>query len=77
MTQKRTVPQAVFDSPEAQRIARQAAKDVEQGALDAWRRGDPVPEGDPNHPKYNGGVAPRRLFGRPAQQHLDLQQRSR
>jgi hypothetical protein len=77
MTKKRTVQQSVFDSPEARRIARQAVTEVKKEALDAWRRGDPVPEGDPNHPKYNGGVDPRKLFGRPVQQHLDLQQRRR
>lgn len=77
MTQKRTVPQAVFDSPEALRLARRAVEESQREMDEAWRRGDPVGEGDPNHPKYNGGVDPRKLFGRPVQAHLDLQYKGR
>lgn len=49
--EKRTVPQAVFDSPEALRIAK-------QGHAEACRKLDATPrhllgEGNPNHPMYD------------------------
>lgn len=77
MNQKRTLAQSLFDSPEARRIARRAVAEAQRELDEAWRRGDPVGEGDPNHPMYNGGVDPRKLFGRPAADHMALQQRRR
>ena len=48
---KRTVPQAVFDSPEALRVAKQAHKEAcEQ--LDRTPR-HLLDEGNPNHPRYD------------------------
>ena len=76
MSAKRTVSQAVFDSPEGRRVAREGTAAATRELDAAWRRGDPVDEGDPNHPKYNGGVDPRFLFGRLANEHMELQHRA-
>jgi hypothetical protein len=51
---KRTIPQAVFDSPEALRVAK-------QGHLEACRLYEAIPdhlrgEGDPNHPMYRNKI---------------------
>ena len=51
---KRTVPQSVFDSPEALRVAK-------QGHLEACRLYEAIPdrlrgEGDPNYPMYHNKI---------------------
>jgi hypothetical protein len=65
---KRTVPQAVFDSKEARRVAR-------QGHLEACRELNRTPrhlldEGNPNHPNYD-----LKLFGYDANEFLSKQYR--
>jgi len=63
--EKRNVPQAVFDSPEARRAADRghaaACRDLEAKRYPA--------EGDPNHPQYNNGF----LFGYPTAEFLAKQ----
>lgn len=53
---KRTIPQSVFDSPEAQRIAKQAHREAcKELARTPRHKLDP---GNPNHPDYD-----HRIFG--------------
>lgn len=63
---KRTVPQAVFDSPEAIRIARQAHREA-CAELDATPR-HLLDEGNPNHPMYDN-----KIFGYDEQEFLRRQ----
>ena len=70
---KVSVHQAVFDSPEAERVAQSAHLAALKELDVAWQAGKQVDEGDPNHPMYNGGIDPRYLFGRKAADHLALQ----
>jgi hypothetical protein len=72
---KKTVRQAAFDSKEARRAAREGHANARSELEAAWRRGDDVGEGDPNHSMYNGGSDPRMLFGRHVADHIALQSR--
>jgi hypothetical protein len=55
-TQKRTVPQAVFDSKDARRIAREGHRLACEELARTPRH--MLDEGNPNHPRYD-----RKLFG--------------
>jgi hypothetical protein len=69
MTNKRTVPQAAFDSAEALRVAR-AGHNQACEALDRTPR-HMLDEGNPNHPRYD-----LQLFGQPADQFMARQYRA-
>ena len=66
---KRTVSQAVFDSPEALRIARAATKEATE-QLDRMPR-HMLDDGNPNHPRYD-----LHLFGVPAAEFMARQYRA-
>jgi hypothetical protein len=66
--EKRTVPQAVFDSKEALRVAREGYRQA-CDELDRTPR-HLLDEGNPNHPRYD-----RKLFGYDEQEFLAKQYR--
>lgn len=67
---KRTVPQTIFDSPEARRVQKAAHRQA-CAELDAkFAAGGPFDDGDPNHPMYS-----RTLFGYPEAEFLARQYR--
>lgn len=66
--QKRTVPQAVFDSPEAQRAARQGHAQACRELADTPRH--LLSSGNPNHPQYD-----LHLFGEHHQTFMQRQYR--
>jgi len=66
MGQKRTVHQAVFDSADALRIARQATREA-TAALDRTPR-HLLDQSNPNHPDYD-----LHLFGVPAAEFMARQ----
>lgn len=71
MIEKRTVSQAVFDSPQALKAA-QAGHRQACAELDAqFHAGGPFDEGNPNHPMYNT----KTLFGYPEKEFLAKQYR--
>lgn len=71
MAEKRTVPQAVFDSPQALKAAREGHRQA-CAELDAqFLAGGPFDEGNPNHPQYNT----KTLFGYPEKEFLAKQYR--
>lgn len=65
---KRTVPQAVFDSPEALRIARSATREATEELNRTPRH--LLDPGNPNHPDYD-----MKLFGYDANEFLKKQYR--
>lgn len=76
---KRTVPQSVFDSPEAKRIAKRAMREADEELRAKHLRGE-FDEGDPNHPKFNNGInyatgLPAQLFGHDTKEFMAKQHR--
>jgi hypothetical protein len=69
-TQKRTVPQAVFDSPEALR-SQAAGHKLATDELNRTPR-HMLDEGNPNHPRYD-----LHIFGIPADDLMAMQYRKK
>lgn len=65
---KRTVPQAVFDSPEAIKAAKKGHREACEELANTPRH--LLDEGNPNHPKYD-----LQLFGEPVDKFLARQYR--
>lgn len=65
---KRTVPQAVFDSPEALKAAKEGHRQACKELDDKFAAGGPFDEGDPNHPMYG-----LKIFGHEAKAFLRKQ----
>lgn len=71
---KFTVPQSVFDSKLAMKIAKEGHRQA-VNLLEAEHKRGIFDEGDPNHPKYNNGInyatrLPVSLFGYGTQEFL-------
>lgn len=68
VVKKRTVPQAVFDSPEATKVAKEGHRLACEELAKTPRH--LLGEGNPNHPMYD-----LHLFGEPVEQFLKRQYR--
>jgi hypothetical protein len=71
MPEKRTVPQAVFDSPQALKAAREGHRQACEELEAQFQAGGPFDEGNPNHPMYSTKL----LFGYPEKVFLAKQYR--